>query len=120
MNNYKMNYAKKYHYMIKYFIMAFPLILLLICCFNVKDSLSINLNYLSTYIYNIVDTNSIVSWYKDILNLFEMQLSNSYLIFVQIMPIWIIAVYFFDMLIDVLVLIPRLVHKWINRIGGDY
>lgn len=120
MNNAKMDYAKKYHYLLKYFILSFPLIFLLICSFNSKDYLSDNLNYLSHLVYGLVDNNPLVSWYSDMLNLFNISLADNYLIFIQVLPLWIIAVYLFDLLIDVLLLVPRLVHKAVSKIGGDY
>lgn len=120
MNNFKMNYAKKYHYMIKYFIMAFPLLLVISCVFFSNDSLITNINYFSSNLYDLINGNSFLSWYSDLLNLFNIQLVDNYLIFVQILPIWIITIYFFDLIIDVLVIIPRVIHRFTNRIGGDY
>lgn len=123
MNNYKMNYAKKYHYMLKYFVMAFPLLVFLFACINASSS-STYLSDISTYVYtcvnNLMTNTPALNWYTNILISMGLQYSTNYLIILEVYPLYILGVLVFDILIDILGIFPRLIHKVVGKIGGDY
>ncbi len=147
MNNYKMNYAKKFHYILKYFILALPLIILVIAFFypfilknanlpvnNGIPTLSFELFnsylgsesvYLTDFIYDFIYffRTGIFSWFErflasigfsftSITEYFFQQFMFSYLLYV-------LCVYMFDIVLDFLLLLPKLAHRLMNKLGGE-
>lgn len=123
MNNYKMDYAKKYHYVLKYFILGFPLLLFIFASINASSSntyFSSLSTYVSSCVKTFVESNSFLSWYTDLLGTMNITLVDNYIVILEVYPLYVLAVYVFDVLIDVLGIFPRLIHKCIEKIGGDY
>ncbi len=147
MNNYKMDYAKKFHYIIKYLLLSVPLILIfyelilkLILTSDVE--LSISSSTTDTILSQIVDltliygqdfslitqnfvdfcTSGINSWYFDFLNAFGFNISFEIYQLMNVLlciPIWILNVYVFDIVLDFLLLLPKLAHRLMNKLGGE-
>lgn len=115
------DYAKKYHYMLKYLILALPILLLLLCC--IMDNLTYYnglLDYLHSFFseFRLVEFNL---WYNDFLDVIDLRVVNDrYLFILTSYPLYVLWVYIFDIFIDILGLLPRLAHKFISKFGGDY
>ena len=123
------SYHKKYHYALKYFIMAFPLLLLLFSCFvkfNITDSniqtYLPQLNYsISNFFIQLRDL-PLNSWYYNLLDLFGIY-TQTYedLIIVNVLsiyPLYILWVYIMDLILDIFAMIPKLAHKLLYKLGG--
>lgn len=114
------NYKSKYHYIVKYFVIAFPLIFIL--CLTLIDSITLN-----DYMVRITDFGDsfnvfINEWYFKLINLlgFQETFDNGGLFcFMIVYPLYVFWVYVFDLILDVFTIIPKLAHKFLNRLGGE-
>ena len=122
MNNF--NYKKKYHYMVKYLVIALPILCTL--CYNlfIPD----NANYTQAFEMFVEFFGNLLNldislWYTRILAyLFGSDLItnlvNPYFVVIVAYPLYIFYVYVFDLILDVFVFIPKLFHKFFERVGG--
>ena len=115
------DYAKKYHYMLKYVVLGLPIILLIIAC--IVDNLT-EYNALIDYLHSFFEEFRLIEfnvWYNNFLDVIDLRVVNDrYLYILSSYPLYILWVYIFDILIDLLAIIPRLAHKFISKFGGDY
>ena len=115
------DYGKKYHYMVKYGIMFLPLILLIVGNFRVNDVLVLsNLNSYVEALFTALRGNSINSWYSIMLNYLGFNSTTGLSFVLESYPLYIVWLYLFDIIVDLFGLVPRLAHKLITKIGGDY
>lgn len=122
MNNFKYSYAKKYHYMLKYFVMALPLLLLFISYLLELTDSSFNLSLINDL---LVKLKTFAPWYANILyslRLFSADLlvDNLFTNVLLYYPLYIVCVYLFDLILDVISIIFKLVHKLLNKVVKDY
>lgn len=134
-----MNYAKKFHYMLKYFILALPLLLIVLFYLG---GLSSNISsqdygfYKSFFDYS----QNAFSWFVDLTNRIDFGFNHFYtelfnVIFsvypkdfllrgahiafvISMYPLWIISVYIFDLIVDVFCLLPKLAHRLMDKLSG--
>lgn len=129
------NYGKKYHYILKYLIISVPFILLIICLCSQTQTL--NYSYINDRVNSVsqsisVDTTfleplktfytlSINTWYSNfITNLFNLNLTNwTWFTYVYFIPLWIMWVYSFDLVLDIIVFIPRLAHRFLQKFNKE-
>lgn len=117
----KFDYAKKYHYMLKYFILALPILLFALSylCKEMELFESM-LDYIEVFFQNLRNV-PFNSWYNDFLQVLDLNaILDRHLYILISYPLYILWVYIFDILIDLLAIIPRLAHKFISKFGGDY
>ena len=113
------DYKTKYHYVVKYFIIAFPFIAYLILSLSgLNNDLIVDLKTLFVELKNM----SMNSWYDSILT--QLGLDNIYLqsdlgCILVIYPLYILWIYLIDIILDVVLIIPKLGHKLIEKIGGS-
>ena len=122
MNNF--NYKRKYHYMVKYLVIALPILCVL--CYNlfIPDNANYTMAFemFVEFFVNLLNVD-ISNWYMSIItylfgaDLFSI-LSNPYFIVIIAYPLYIFYVYVFDLVLDVFVFIPKLFHKFFERVGG--
>lgn len=113
----KFSYHKKYHYMLKYIILGLPIILLILFSIS-KNNYSSGLLLIRSCLCNFKNL-SINNFYSSIINLIGFNsLSDDLSIIILYYPLWIIWVYAFDLIIDVLTFILKLSHKFIYKFGG--
>lgn len=118
------NYKKKYHYVVKYLVIALPILCTL--CFNlfIPD----NANYTQAFemfvqfFGNLLNVD-INSWYRAIISyLFGVDLftfgNNPYFLVIISYPLYVFYVYVFDLILDVFTFIPKLFHKFLEKVGG--
>ena len=115
------DYGKKYHYMIKYAIMFLPFLVLVLGHFWVSDivitnSITSYVEALFTYLRGL----SINNWYSIMLRYLGFNSYNGLSFVLESYPLYIIWLYLFDIIVDLFGLVPRLAHKLITKIGGDY
>lgn len=115
------DYGKKYHYMIKYAIMFTPLFLLILGHFRINDisilnSLNSYVESLFTYLRGI----SLNDWYSTLLDLLGFNSTSGLSFILESYPLYIVWLYIFDMFVDLFGFLPRLMHKFISKFGGDY
>lgn len=131
------DYANKFHYVIKYLILAFPVILLLIACMSQNQQVvytwsnnQISSSTLSTTL-NLSVLDSLKAFYTLPINLFystiTYELFNfsytgnwtivSYLLYY---PLWVMWTFTLDLVLDLIVLIPKLAHCWMEKLGGKH
>ena len=117
MNNF--NYEKKYHYWVKYFVIAFPLLILLFIILNHNIIVSDIENYFLNF-SQILEV-PVNSWYFDIIDLigFRDILDSGSIYGVLICyPLYVFWVYVFDLILDVFTFVPKLAHKLMKKLGG--
>lgn len=113
------NYHKKYHYILKYVVMALPIIILIIGCAS-KNNYNDIITLLTTYFNNFKSLN-INQFWQNILALFNFNLLNDNLSNIILnYPLYILWVYLIDLTLDIISIIPRFSHKLLNKFGGDY
>lgn len=114
------DYAKKYHYLVKYLLIAFPILLILLSLISYNSQFNDVMTLLKSYCVEFRSIN-FNSWWNNLLNLFELNtITNDLLYIVLTLPLYILWVYIFDILLDVFAVIPRIAHKMLSKIGGDY
>ena len=125
----KFSYHKKYHYALKYFVMAFPLLLFLFSFFVKTNFVDLqtqsyigDLNYsLSQFFINLKDL-PLNSWYFQLLDLFGIYTqTHSDLVVTTILaiyPLYILWVYIMDVILDIFAMVPKLAHKLLYKLGG--
>ena len=117
MNNF--NYEKKYHYWVKYFVIAFPLIVLLFIILN-HNITQVNINDYFVDFSSILEV-PINSWYFQIIDLIgfrEIFDSASIYSVLLVYPLYVFWVYVFDLVLDIFVFVPKLAHKLMKKLGG--
>ena len=125
------SYHKKYHYALKYFVMAFPLILLLFSCLiKINNAYETDttyylgkLNYaLSNFFINLKDL-PMNYWYVSLIENLGFYVQTYEDLIVQnvlvIYPLYILWVYIFDLILDLFTLIPKMAHYFLNKLGGE-
>lgn len=120
-----MRFAKKLHYCVKYLIISLPALFLLLSLI-IKNAYSNEyFNSLKGFIDGFCDS-SINLWYVDFLGLIFDETStfitdNDFASFILYYPLWVFYVYAFDIVLDVLIFIPKLIHSFFEKMGGgDY
>ena len=112
---------KSCHNIIKYSLLALPVILLLLSLISynsqyelVRDELEIFGNYFLNVPAN--------AFYLEIVDLLGVStlLDTPLGVVILIMPLYIMWVYFFDLVVDVLTFIPKAIHKLVEKVGGKY
>lgn len=114
------DYAKKYHYVLKYILLGFPLLLISISLISYNSEFSSVLSLVKNLCteFRSLDLNV---WYDNLLSIFDMNnITNDMLYILITYPLYVLWVYIFDIILDVFALIPRLAHKFISKFGGDY
>jgi len=115
------DYEKKYHYILKYLILGFPLIVLLVYLFttyNVSD-LNSGIDTLSNF------TDSFMSWeynhwYDSLLETLHITYTDNLVNVLIHLPVYFLYVYIFDIIFDVVSLLPKLCHNLIKKVTGGY
>ena len=121
MNNF--NYKRKYHYFVKYLVIALPIIIALLMCFRIPDNSNYNLmlESFSEFLTKLLLLD-ISSWYTSLLGILSVDVPalmlNPLGLLLISYPLYIFYVYVFDLILDVFVLIPKLFHKFMERVGG--
>lgn len=114
------DYAKKYHYLLKYIVLGLPLLLLGLSLISYNSEFNIVLALLKSLSIEFRGIN-FNSWYNDFLNVFSFNNVNNDLLYVLLTyPLYVLWIYIFDIMIDILGVIPRIAHKLISKVGGDY
>lgn len=114
------NYKSKYHYIVKYFVIAFPLIFIFIV--SLIDTITYEDFFLSVTDIAYSLEISINKWYFDILSLLDLKSTfdnGGFIGFMVIYPLYVFWVYVFDLILDVFTIIPKLAHKFLNKLGGE-
>lgn len=116
----KFSYHKKYHYALKYFILAFPLIcycLLFICkdYTNLADFVLMPIDFLGS-----LASADINSWYFNLLDIIGLlsPLDEVRYDILICYPLYILWVYIFDVILDIFAMVPKLAHKLLYKLGG--
>lgn len=117
MKNY--SYHKKYHYLLKYFIMAFPLICYILCYFIRFSELEVTsqgeIAFESFMGFADVPINS---WYTSLLDILQIPRLGSFDTLLVYYPLYILWVYIMDLILDIFALVPKLAHKLLYKLGG--
>ena len=106
------------------FFIALPILCVL--CYNlfIPDNANYTMAFemFVEFFVNLLNVD-ISNWYMSIItylfgaDLFSI-LSNPYFIVIIAYPLYIFYVYVFDLVLDVFVFIPKLFHKFFERVGG--
>lgn len=119
-----MRFAKKLHYFLKYLIIGLPIIMIILS-FIIPKVFTIN-----SYNVNIFESffQGINSFYRDVdmfapyysfIDLLGIDIfQNSYSITLASYPLWVFLVYSFDIVLDVLIFLPKLIHSFFEKMGG--
>lgn len=114
----KFSYHKKYHYLLKYIVVGLPIILL-ICSLI---SYSSQYNTILEGVYNLsLDLRNlpINQFYNSFLGVLGFEnITNELTYILLTIPLYIIWVYLLDIVVDVFALIPKIAHKFIEKLGG--
>lgn len=114
----KFSYHKKFHYLLKYIVIGFPIILL-ICSLI---SYSSQYNTILQGVYNLsLDLRNlpINQFYNTFLNVLGFNTITNELTYILLtIPLYIMWVYLLDIVLDVFTLIPKIAHKFIEKLGG--
>lgn len=104
-----------FHYFTKSLIILFPIIIL--CLSLLVDGYSGDMfNELSSFMSNIYNL-PMSNFYSQTLNTLgftDINL-NTYLGYILYMPLWIFWVYMIDLLLDFMLFIPKIAHKWLDK-----
>lgn len=123
MKNFAICYKKKYHYILKYLLLALPILITLIFNWNIPD----NTNYTGAF-ESFIQFNSkmlnlpLNNWYVSLCSsLFGNDglttlISNPYGNVILNYPLWVMYVYVFDLVVDVFTLIPKVAHRFIEKL----
>lgn len=119
-----MRFAKKLHYAVKYLIISLPVLFLLLSLI-VKNAFDNQyFTQLSDFLNNFLDS-YINKWYFEFLKIIFGDLSflteYNFASFLLYFPLWVFYVYCFDIVLDLLIFIPKLFHSFFEKLGGgDY
>lgn len=114
------DYEKKYHYLVKYFVIAFPLVVVLFLTFLDTMTYPDYINFMdNTSSFLHVNINS---WYFDlidIIGLTEVYDNGGLLSYLVIYPLYVFWVYVLDLVLDIFAFVPKLAHKLMYKLGGN-
>ena len=114
------DYAKKFHYMLKYIVLGFPLLLIGISLISYNSEFNSVLTLIKG-LCNEFRNLELNVWYNNLLGVIEMNnITNDLLYILLTYPLYVLWIYIFDIIIDILGVVPRLAHKMISKVGGDY
>ena len=107
------------HYGTKYLILLFPLIILVLSLIfdGYNGGMFAELSSFMDTLYNL-PINSFYVATIDALGLSTLAL-NTYLGYVVYMPLWILWVYMLDLMLDFMLFIPKIAHKWLSKGYGE-
>lgn len=120
-----MRFAKKLHYFLKYLIIGLPIIMIILS-FIVPKVFTINLDDLNVFesffrginsLYRYVDMFAPYYSFINLLGIKNMFL-NSYTTTLVSYPLWVFLVYSFDIVLDLLIFLPKLIHSFFEKMGG--
>lgn len=122
-----MRFAKKLHYFFKYLIIGLPIIMIILS-FIIPKVFTISSNDRNVFeaffsginsFYRDVDMFAPYYSFLDLLGIDIYQ--NTYSITLASYPLWVFLVYAFDIVLDLLIFIPKLMHSFFEKMGGgDY
>lgn len=114
------DYGKKYHYMVKYLLIAFPILLLIVSLLSYNSQYNSVLTLLSGMTNEFLNI-PFNSWWTQLLSIIGLDnLTNELLVILTAYPLYVLWVYIFDIFLDVFAIIPRIAHKLLSKVGGDY
>lgn len=117
-----MRFAKKLHYCVKYLIISLPVLFLLLSLI-IKDAYNNQFfGNLLSFFEGFTDC-PINAWYYDFLSLIFDSSSSftsdyNFISYLLYYPLWVFYVYAFDIVLDVLIFIPKLMHSFFEKLGG--
>lgn len=113
---------KKCHYILKYFVLAFPLIYSLFALFAKNTELHY-FNSVNNYFVEGLKITPLFDWYNDLLNLLGFgsvtKAAGSVFPLLLYYPIYIIYFYLIDVVVDLIVFVPKLFHKFMEKWSGN-
>lgn len=118
----RFNYKTKYHYALKYLVLALPILTILLL-YLVKD-IDMYHDLLNNFgDFMIAFQNAPINeWYIDIITLIGLDsffIENTVTSIITLYPLYIFWVYVIDIVLDIFTLIPKLAHKFFNKLGGE-
>lgn len=119
-----MRFAKKLHYFLKYLIIGLPIIMIVLT-FVIPKVFTINYTNKNIFVFFFTGINSfylgvdMFSPYYSFIELLGIDIyQNLYSITLASYPLWVFLVYSFDIVLDVLIFIPKLIHSFFEKLGG--
>lgn len=115
----KFSYHKKYHYALKYFVMAFPLLIFILGLVSRNEMAYDFITFCSESLTDFanIDLNL---WYQNLLDLLGLSglYGNEYINIMLDYPLYILWVYIMDLILDIFAMVPKLAHKLLYKLGG--
>lgn len=110
----KRNIKTYFHWVIMTVILLFPLIMVILSGFGNNSILTMN-QWCNDFIS--LDVNS---WYQTLLNTIGIGVSENQVMFIMyVYPLYVIWVYVLDVLVDIFLVIVKIGHNALERLGVD-
>lgn len=111
------DYEKKYHYGIKYLIIGFPVIILLLSSISEFSLFEFLLNELYDF-FRILTDLPLNRWYFTLISMLGFDIGDGKINTILLsLPLYIFWVYVLDLILDVFTFIPKLAHKLMKKLG---
>lgn len=116
MNNF--NYVKKYKNLLFYFVIAFPLLLVLFSLVSYNSQFTAVFELVSDFFRSLLNM-PINNWYLVIVNAFNFDITNDLISIFITLPLFVFWYYLIYLVLIVLIFIPKLAIKLFNKLKGD-
>lgn len=110
----------KLHYILKYFILALPLIMMLSYSLARETTSLTYINNIETGILSLLtNANTMLNnSYTSVLTLLGINIpTNAQMLYYY--PLWIVLVYIVDLIVDILVFLPKMAHHFLSIEGAN-
>lgn len=112
-----MRFKNKLHYTLKYIVISLPIILILFSWFggSFKDSVDLPFIDILESCFNTFKGLDINAWYDSLLTSIGLSNNLFYINYLLYFPLYVMWIYIIDIVLDLLLLIPNLLHDFSER-----